>query len=43
MLIESDRGAFYLQLLRVENRVLKGWLMGTEDSWKGKEGDASSG
>jgi hypothetical protein len=35
ILIESDRGAFYLQLLRTEHRVLKGWLMGTEGRWKG--------
>lgn len=34
MLVESDRGAFYFQLVDVGGKRLKGWLMGTERLWK---------
>ena len=34
MLIKSDQGNFYLQLSQIQDRRLKGWLMGTQKCWK---------
>lgn len=41
MLVESDRGAFYFQLVDIGGKRLKGWLMGTKRLWKGNNSQPS--
>jgi hypothetical protein len=43
MLVESDRGAFYFQLVDVGDKRLKGWLIGTKSSWNASQIAPQSG